>query len=216
MSKRNEYSKKGHFREYRTWQAMKDRCLNPNNVGFLNYGGRGIKVHPAWIKSFDQFYRDMGKCPAGKTIDRKDNDGNYEPGNCRWANRKTQANNNSRNRLLTFDGRTQTAKQWQDELGILHCTLSDRSRRGARTISDAVNPPDSMNGNLRLLTLKQVKGHDPLREHVNKTLPIAKWAELLGMKPVTLVARLRSGLDLREALTRPVSWSRRPKANRTA
>jgi hypothetical protein len=79
--------------EYTSWANMKQRCYNPNNVGYKDYGGRGITVCPEWVDDFQQFYEDMGPRPEGHSIDRIDNDGHYEPGNCRWATAKQQRNN---------------------------------------------------------------------------------------------------------------------------
>lgn len=80
-------------RTYRSWESMKRRCLNPNERAFPNYGGRGITVCERWLASFENFFADMGECPPGLTLDRRNNDGNYEPGNCRWATYSEQARN---------------------------------------------------------------------------------------------------------------------------
>lgn len=80
--------------EYAAWSAMRARCSNPNVKDWKNYGGRGIVVCDRWINSFENFLTDMGPKPGpGYSIDRKDNGGNYEPGNCRWATSKEQNNN---------------------------------------------------------------------------------------------------------------------------
>lgn len=79
--------------EHNTWRAMRKRCYYEAHHNYPSYGGRGITVHEPWRVSFDQFVRDMGNRPPGHTLDRIDPDGNYEPGNVRWATHKQQAQN---------------------------------------------------------------------------------------------------------------------------
>jgi len=80
-------------REYGIWNGMKSRCTNRKCKDFKYYGGRGIKVCCRWLDSFDNFLKDMGRCPPGLSIERKNNDGDYEPGNCLWATQSDQIKN---------------------------------------------------------------------------------------------------------------------------
>lgn len=114
---------------YRSWSSMLQRCDNANNPHYSSYGGRGISVCNDW-RDFRNFYRDMGDRPVGTTIDRIDPNGNYEPGNCRWADKKIQQNNLRNNVVINFNGKTQTLSYWADELGISKQCLDSRLRRG--------------------------------------------------------------------------------------
>jgi hypothetical protein len=128
--------------EYRLWQNMLDRCRNPNNPGFHNYGGRGISVHPAWAQSFPVFLAAIGPRPSPQhSLDRKDNNKGYVPGNVRWATRKEQAHNMRKNRLLTFGGRTQTLTAWAEEIGLVPSTLQYRLKQGGMTVERALSTP---------------------------------------------------------------------------
>lgn len=90
--------------EHGIWRSMIARCTNPKSKGYPRYGARGIKVCARWLESFENFYIDMGQRPDNLTVERIDNNGNYEPGNCRWATRKEQVLNNSNSRIWTVDG----------------------------------------------------------------------------------------------------------------
>lgn len=115
---------------YNTWSAMKARCCNPSNDQFEHYGARGIKVCERWKASFEAFMADMGERPEGMTIDRIDNDGDYEAGNCRWAPETEQARNRRSTIKVERDGVTKCVKDWCDELGINVDRVYGRIRRG--------------------------------------------------------------------------------------
>uniref|UniRef100_A0A6H2A3J7 HNH endonuclease n=1 Tax=viral metagenome TaxID=1070528 RepID=A0A6H2A3J7_9ZZZZ len=111
---------------YHIWDAMKSRCLNKNSVHYKNYGGRGIGICDRWVNSFVDFFADMGERPKGLTIERIDNDGDYTPDNCYWANRKEQSRNNRRTRMLKYQGETLCLLDWAKRLGISHGGLRAR------------------------------------------------------------------------------------------
>ena len=129
-------TKHGYFGSaiYLEHNAMKKRCYNSNHNEYHIYGGRGITMYEPWQKSFQAYYDYVSKLPnfgkEGYTLNRIDNDGNYEPNNVEWATPKEQANNTRRNRFITYDGRAQTLQQWADETGIKVGTLWARLERG--------------------------------------------------------------------------------------
>lgn len=128
--------------EYRAWNSMQQRCYNPKRRGYDNYGGRGITVCDEWLASFEAFFRDVGPRPSPEhSIDRINSDGNYEPGNVRWATVGVQNRNTSRNRMMTHDGRTQPMQAWAEELGLSQATLSARINTYGWSVERALTTP---------------------------------------------------------------------------
>jgi hypothetical protein len=121
------------------WIGMRQRCFNPRSARYSYYGARGITVCDRWA-SFERFLQDMGEPPAGSTLDRIDNSGNYEPSNCRWATATEQQRNTRKVRLLTHNDRTQCLAAWADEAGISVSTLRHRLRTGW-SIANALEKP---------------------------------------------------------------------------
>lgn len=103
---------------YAPWLAMVRRCTNPSHPSFADYGGRGIGVCERWM-SIDNFIEDMGVRPPRMELDRIDNNGNYEPGNCRWTDRRTQLNNRRVNHRIEIDGVTKTLSEWATHFGVV-------------------------------------------------------------------------------------------------
>lgn len=118
--------------EYRAWQTMRLRCTEPKNSAYHAYGGRGIRVCARWLNSVEAFIADMGPKPSPKhELDRyPDNDGNYEPGNCRWATRSENDRNRRSNRLVECRGETLTLVAWAERGGVRAETIAERLDRG--------------------------------------------------------------------------------------
>jgi hypothetical protein len=110
---------------YRSWTAMKRRCLVEKSHAYTQYGGRGIQLHPPWSE-FKTFLNDMGACPPGMSIDRIDNNQDYIPGNCRWADQKTQMRNTRSNVIITYEGISQCVAAWAEHIGMNPGTLRER------------------------------------------------------------------------------------------
>lgn len=133
---------KRHTREYRIWVGIKHRCFNPNDAHFDRYGGRGITICDEWRNSFGAFFAYVGECPSPRhTIDRyPNNDGNYEPGNVRWATRVQQNRNVSSNRLIYFRGANRPLAEVAEIIGIPRNTLGKRLAAGW-SLDRAVSEP---------------------------------------------------------------------------
>lgn len=116
--------------EYWVWAHMLQRCENPKDAEYQNYGARGISVCDQW-HDFQVFYADMEQRPSSKhEIERRDNDGNYEPANCYWATRKEQTRNQRRNRWIEFRGETKLITDWSLELFGQKDFISKRLYKG--------------------------------------------------------------------------------------
>jgi len=117
-------------KEYMIWKEMKRRCLNPNNPSYSRYGGRGIRLCERW-HLFDNFIADMGRRPSAElSLDRIDNDGHYEPGNCRWATINEQARNRSNNRMISLDGSVTTLAELAEKSSVTPQHMRGRLRDG--------------------------------------------------------------------------------------
>lgn len=125
---------------YSRWLHMKDRCNNPSAINYENYGGRGISVCERWL-SFENFYSDMGDPPPNTSLDRIDTNGNYELGNCRWADAKTQADNKrSSVRFLVF-GESLSLREAAEKYSISRVALKTRVYRNGLSVEEAVSRP---------------------------------------------------------------------------
>lgn len=173
---------------YSSWTAMWARCIYPSAINWKKYGGRGIKVHPRWEK-FENFLADMGERPAGKTLDRFPNrDGNYEPGNCRWATREEQQRNRDDNRMITHAGETLSLVEWAKRVGIHPETISGRIDHLGWSVEDALSK--KARGSLAEITWR------------GRTLTLKQWAKRLRISYTTLYNRARRGLSPEEILKR--------------
>jgi len=133
MKKQREWHGKRYLPEYKIWAAMKERCYRKNDKRYHRYGGRGITVYPEWRDSFQAFYDYIGPRPSPKhTLDRINNDGNYEPGNVRWATQEEQANNRSSNFMVTIPstGQVMNATEASKLLNINESTIRARWKNG--------------------------------------------------------------------------------------
>lgn len=141
-----ESPRSGSTKEYRAWVVMNRRCYDRNLDGgkhWHNYGGRGIQVCKRWRKSFKAFLKDMGRAPSPQhTLDRyPDNNGNYEPSNCRWATRQEQFRNFRRNRWITFNGERKILYDWAEQTGVHYATLISRLDRLGWSVEKALTTP---------------------------------------------------------------------------
>lgn len=153
---------------YFSWKAMKSRCYNQNNNRYHAYGGRGIQVCDRWRNSFADFLADMGQKPLPRcSIERLNNDGNYEPGNCVWSTSRLQSRNTGRNKMVVVNGQLMCYADADAALGLPRNTVGKRIRRGA-TPQQAVAIPltrtrrhDLTGKRFGRLTVVESAGHIP-------------------------------------------------------
>ena len=173
--------------EFEIWMGMHTRCYNAKRKEFKNYGGRGIVICNRWRESFENFLADMGHRPSpNHSIERYDNDGNYEPGNCKWATDTEQSNNRRTNVNVTINGVTKTASQWANEYGVQATTVLLRHRQGHRGEA------------LFKSTVAQVT-------FSGITDTIHGWSKRTGIKPSTIAMRINHyNWPVSKALTKGV------------
>jgi hypothetical protein len=161
---------------HQSWRAMIERCCNTNATGYARYGGRGIRVCERWRRSFEAFREDMGERPSREHfIERVDNDGNYEPTNCRWATRTEQNRNSTHNVKVTHGGVTRCISEWAEATGIPAPTLYSRAARGMSP-ADILAPVD-----------RNTVSYD------GQALSLSEWSRHLGIPYNTLLKRFRAG-----------------------
>lgn len=175
--------------EYRAWQEIKTRCSEQSKY-FRNYAGRGITMHPAWRTDFQSFLAHVGRRPSPlHSIDRIDNDGNYEPGNVRWATTKEQHRNKRTNRKVEFRGQVKTLAEWSEILGVQYATIRHRVNVGW-PIEAALTKPS-------------LRGDRCVVEFNGKRQTMQAWAKETGFSTALLWRRLRKGWGVNRALTEP-------------
>jgi hypothetical protein len=177
-----------HTPEYASWQHAKARCYNTGDKHFSDYGGRGITMCDRWRDSFELFLADMGPRPSRKhSIDRKNNDGHYEPSNCRWADPFQQANNTRHNRVVSALGAQRTMTEWARALAAKPGLVKARIRYGWSD-HDAVTRPKRQG---RTLT------------HNGQTMTVAEWSRQCGLPCRIIQKRIRIGWTADKALSTP-------------
>ncbi len=127
----------------------KGRCYNPTDKRYRLHGGRGIQMCEAWRNNFEQFLADIGPRPAHTSLDRRDNNGHYEPGNARWATAKEQGRNQQRTQRFVYDGLALTLGEWTERTGLPESLLYYRIRTSHWSVAEALTTPS------------QAKHHNP-------------------------------------------------------
>lgn len=178
--------------EYNAWHAIKQRCSNPKHPSYKDYGARGISICDRWNDSFYNFLADRGPRPSSNhSIDRINNNGNYEPGNCRWATHAEQARNKRTNSLVTINGKTMCVTDWCEHYKISTNVVFTRIYKLKWDIERAITEPSKPNKKWDQVTLTMD----------GQTKTILEWALLANIKASCIDNRLRRGWSIERALT---------------
>lgn len=165
-----------HTPTYNTWASMSARCNNPKSDKYNYYGGRGIKICERW-QHFDLFLQDMGERPSkGYSLDRIDNNGNYEPNNCRWASKRTQDRNRRNNVVIEYHGLSMCLTEWAERLGMDYQTLRQRIQRYGWSVEKAFNTP--------------IRPRKRIVTSAGKSLTLQEWASITGVSERVLYDRI--------------------------
>lgn len=193
-SKRNRTHGMTKSPEYAAWEHMKARCENPSDSRFHCYGARGIKVCERWRgeNGFQNFIADMGLKPGrGYSIDRINNDGDYEPSNCKWSTDNEQANNKSNNIYISYQGETKTLKEWSRELGLDYKNLWERMKYYGWSFEKTIKT-------------KKRETVSRLVEYNGATKTLAQWCHELHLTYATIKSRLDNGWPVQKAFEQPI------------
>lgn len=184
--------------EYEIWKGIIKRCENTSDHAYADYGGRGIRVCDRWRHSFENFYADMGPRPSLEySIDREDNNGHYEPSNCRWATRIEQNNNRRSNRKVTYQNQEMTLSEIARLTGMPYHRLFARVHKCDMSLTTAVTK----------------EKHEPaLIEFRGRKMTLVQWAEELNVNYATLYVRIERGWSIDKAFTTPVQSNSKKKS----
>lgn len=183
-----EHQAKRYHPLYKIWNGMVWRCYNPKHISSKYYLEKGITVCQRWLDSFWSFVYDMGERPSKKhSIDRIDNNGNYEPANCKWSTDSEQQTNKSTTKRLVVCGVSKPPSAWAKEKGISLQLINHRKKSGLSVEESVCNPVKSMVKRYSLMSMEQRK------QCLNK-----------GLNPKTIYERLRRGKTFDEAISYPI------------
>ena len=178
---------KSKSRTYHIWNGIKNRCYNPSVKAYPDYGGRGITMCDRWKDSFQNFLDDMGESPEGLSIDRINNDGCYEPSNCRWTTMLVQVRNSRKAHKVTAFGKTLCLSEWEEQTGVDQGLISRRIKKGW-TPENAISIPMEKPRTISFEGLE---------------LTVSEWSSRTGISCNAINKRLKTGWSIKDALNLP-------------